>query len=178
VSGDRHSFWAGYSAKSLPPHAFEPVGVAFVCGSISAPGLAESLEHGLKDHPLRPLFVVERPGGKFETTVNLTLKHGVRSALEYAKSGDLAAAKRAGNPDNAPHLEFIDMGGHGYAVVTAGPQAVETEFVCIPRPITRAATADGGPLRYRTVHRAERWKPGERPKLQQRLVEGDAGLSI
>lgn len=178
VSGDRHSFWAGYSAKSLPPHAFDPVGVAFICGSISAPGLAESLEHGLKDHPLRPLFVAERPGGKFEATVNLTLKHGVKTALEYAKSGDLAAAKRVRNPDNAPHLEFIDMGGHGYAVVTAGEEAVETEFVCIPRPITRATTGDGGPLRYRTVHRAERWKPGERPRLQQRLVEGDAGLSI
>ena len=26
VSGDRHSFWAGYAAKALPPHAFEPVG--------------------------------------------------------------------------------------------------------------------------------------------------------
>jgi alkaline phosphatase D len=69
------------------------------------------------------------------------------------------------------------MGGHGYAVVTAGTEAVETEFFCIPRPITRAATADGGPLRYRTVHRAERWRPGERPKLQVRFVEGDAPLS-
>jgi hypothetical protein len=28
VSGDRHSFWAGYAAKALPPQAFEPVGVA------------------------------------------------------------------------------------------------------------------------------------------------------
>ena len=177
VSGDRHSFWAGYSAKALPPQAFEPVGVAFICGSISAPGFAEALEHKLEGHPLRPLFVAERPGGKYETTVNLTLKHGVKSALEYAKSGDLAAAKRVSNPDNAPHLEFLDMGGHGYAVVTAGTEAVETEFVCIPRPITRATTADGGPLRYRSIHRAERWRPGERPKLQRRFVEGDAPLS-
>lgn len=178
VSGDRHSFWAGYSAKALPPRAFEPVGVAFICGSISAPGFAEALEHRPKGHPLLPLFVVERPGGKFETTVNLTLKHGVKSALEYAKSGDLAAAKRVSNPDNAPHLEFIDMGGHGYAVVTAGPEAVETEFVCIPRPITRSTADDGGPLRYRVAHRAERWKPGERPRLQQRIIEGEAPLSI
>src|SRR5205814_4445304 len=35
VSGDRHSFWAGLSAKTLPPKAFEPVGVAFITGSIS-----------------------------------------------------------------------------------------------------------------------------------------------
>ena len=178
VSGDRHSFWAGYAAKALPPQKFEPVGVAFVCGSISAPGLAEALEHGLKDHPLRPLFAVERPGGKYENTINLTLKHGVKSALEYSKSGDLAAAHQVSNPDNAPHLEFVDMGGHGYAVVTAGPQAVESEFVCIPRPIARATTPDGGSLRYRVTHRAERWRANERPKLQQRLVEGDAKLSI
>jgi len=178
VSGDRHSFWAGYAAKALPPQKFEPVGVAFVTGSISAPGLAEALEHGLKDHPLRPLFAVERPGGKYENTINLTLKHGVKSALEYSKSGDLAAAHQVSNPDNAPHLEFVDMGGHGYAVVTAGPQAVESEFVCIPRPIARATTPDGGSLRYRVTHRAERWRAGEPPKLQQRLMEGDAKLSI
>lgn len=39
VSGDRHSFWAGYAARALPPEKFEPVGVAFITGSISAPGL-------------------------------------------------------------------------------------------------------------------------------------------
>jgi alkaline phosphatase D len=178
VSGDRHSFWAGYAAKALPPQKFEPVGVAFVCGSISAPGLAEALEHGLKDHPLRPLFAVERPGGKYENTINLTLKHGVKSALEYSKSGDLAAAHQVSNPDNAPHLEFVDMGGHGYAVVTAGPQAVESEFVCIPRPIARATTPDGGPLRYRVRHRAKLWKKEEKPGLIQQIVEGNADLSV
>jgi hypothetical protein len=120
VSGDRHSFWAGYAAKALPPKEFEPVGVVFIGGSLSSPGLAEASEHRPKDHPLSPLFVAERPGGKFETTINLTLKHGVRSALEFARSGDLAAARRLSNPANAPHLEFIDMGGHGYSVGTHG----------------------------------------------------------
>ena len=33
------------AAKALPPAAFEPVGVAFVTGSISAPGLVEAFEH-------------------------------------------------------------------------------------------------------------------------------------
>ncbi|MBA3897808.1 MAG: alkaline phosphatase D family protein, partial [Sphingomonadaceae bacterium] len=129
VSGDRHSFWAGYSAKALPPKAFQPIGIAFICGSISAPGLAEALEHGLKGHPLRPLFVAQRRDGVYEATLNLTLKHGVKSALEYARTGDLAAARLASNPANAPHLEFVDVGGHGYAVVTAGPDSIEPEFV-------------------------------------------------
>jgi alkaline phosphatase D len=178
VSGDRHSFWAGYAAKSLPPLKFEPIGLAFITGSISAPGLAESLEHGLKDHPLRPLFVVERSGGQFEATVNLAFRHGVRSALEYARTGDLAAARQLTNPDNAPHLEFIDWGGHGYAVVTADGERIASEFVCIPRPITSAPGSDGGPLRYRVVHSAGHWRAGEVPKLERQVIEGDVSLSI
>jgi alkaline phosphatase D len=178
VSGDRHSFWAGYSAKALPPQKFEPIGIAFVTGSISAPGMAEAMEYGLKKHPLRPLFAVEREGGRYEATCNLTLKRGVRSALEYAKSGDIETARRLTNPDNAPHLEFIDMGGHGYSVVTATTEKVQTEFVCIPRPVTRATTPDGGPLRYRVRHTADLWKAGERPQLKQEVIEGEPSLSI
>ena len=178
VSGDRHSFWAGYAAKDLPPRAFEPVGVVFIGGSISSPGLAESLEHGLKNHPLRPLYTVQRADGTHEATVNLTLKRGVRSALEYARTGDIDAARRLTNPGNAPHLEFIDMGGHGYSVVTASAATITTEFVCIPRPIARATTEDGGPIRYRVRHAARRWKPGEAPKLVREEVEGDVRIMV
>lgn len=178
VSGDRHSFWAGYAAKALPPHPFEPVGLAFITGSISAPGLAEALEHGLKSHPLRPLFVADRADAAPEATVNLLVKRGVRSALEYAETGNIERSRALTNPDVAPHVAFVDMGGHGYAIVTAGPDAIETEFICIPRPIARAITPAGGPLRYRVVHRAARWQPGERPELKQHFVEGDAALSI
>ena len=79
VSGDRHSFWAGLAAKALPPAAFEPVGVTFVVGSISAPGMAEANEHNLKqDDPLRPLFVANPGGGPAQPTVNLLLHHGVQ----------------------------------------------------------------------------------------------------
>ena len=42
---------------------------------------------------------------------------------------------------------------------------MRTEFVCIPRPITRSDRPDGGPLRYRVVHTAKLWRPGERPQL-------------
>jgi alkaline phosphatase D len=179
VAGDRHSFWAGVATKSLPPRGFEPVGIAFVTGSISAPGMAESQEHNYpKDDPLRPLYLADREGGKFETTVNLTLHHGVRAALEYATSGDIAKARALRNPDNAPHVSFVDMGGHGYGVVRASVDRMDTEFVCIPRPIERSATEDGGPLRYRVVHSARLWAKGERPVLEQTVVEGDAKLSI
>jgi alkaline phosphatase D len=179
VSGDRHSFWAGYSAKALPPKAFEPVGVAFITGSISAPGVAEALEHNFpKDHPLRALFLADRPGAKPETAMNMLMRHGVRATLEYAKSRDVAKARALSNPDLSPHLEFVDMAGHGYAVVRADGAAFETEFVAIPRPLERDPAPDGGPLAYRVVHRAPLWKAGERPKLEQKVLSGDPKLSI
>ena len=180
VAGDRHSFWAGYAAKALPPALFDPVGIAFITGSLSSPGMVESLEHSLpKDHPLRPIYLADRPGAaKPEPTVNLTLNRGVRSAIEYARSGDIERARAATNPDSAPHIEFVDMGGHGYATVTATSDAIETEFVGIPRPIHRSSSPDGGPILYRVSHRAERWRAGERPRLSQRVLEGDPKLSI
>jgi alkaline phosphatase D len=179
VAGDRHSFWAGLSAKALPPSAFEPVGVAFITGSISAPGMVEAISHGFpKDLPLRALYLRDMPAGPPEPTVNMLMRHGVKSTLEYAKTGDVVKARALSNPDLSPHLSFVDMGGHGYAVVRASAEAFETEFVCIPRPLERATTPDGGPLAYRVVHRAALWKAGERPRLEQKVLEGDPKLSI
>jgi alkaline phosphatase D len=177
VSGDRHSFWAGYASAKLPPAKFEPVGVSFVGGSLVSPGAMESFEHGFrKDRTMRPLYLADRPDGTLAWIYNMLLKHGVRSALEYGKSFDLEKARALSNPALAPHLEFFDAGGHGYATVRLTDTEMRTEFVCIPRPITRATTPDGGPLRYRVAHVAKLWKAGETPKLQMQVLEGDPGL--
>ena len=180
VSGDRHSFWAGYAAKALPPKPFEPVGLAFVTGSVSAPGLLESYEHKFpKDDPLRPLFLADVAGdARPEPTVNMTLHHGVRASLEYAKSRDLAKAHALSNHDHAPHLEFVDMGGHGYSTVRATSREIETEFVCIPRPVKRSEDENGGPLLYRVSHRAPLWRARQRPKLEVKVKEGNPKLSL
>jgi alkaline phosphatase D len=180
VAGDRHSFWAGLAAKSLPPRPFEPVGIAFVTGSISAPGIIEAFEHALpKEHPLRFLFVGQGPGDtRPQPTMNVLLKHGVRSTLEYVKSGDLRKARALSNPDLSPHVSFVDMGGHGYAVVRVTSDMLETEFVCIPRPIERTEREDGGPLLYRTRHHALLWRKGESPKLELKILEGDPRFSV
>ena len=180
VSGDRHSFWAGYAVAELPPRKFEPVGLSFVGGSMTSPGAMESFEHRLpKDLPIRALFLADRPDGrKPDWTYNMLLRHGVRSCLEYAKSFDLGRARQLSNPELAPHLEFVDMGGHGYAKVRLSADEMRTEFVCIPRPVTRSGRPDGGPLRYRVVHSARLWRAGERPKLDQQVIEGDPGLAI
>jgi alkaline phosphatase D len=179
VSGDRHAFWAGYATAELPPGKFEPVGLSFVGASLTSPGAMEGNEHNLpKDAPLRALFLADKEGAKPEWTFNMLLKHGVRSCLEYAKSFDLKRARSLSNPDLAPHVEFVDAGGHGYAKVRLSAIEMRTEFVCIPRPITRSERADGGPMRYRVVHTAALWKSGERPKLKTSVLEGDVGLSI
>jgi len=180
VSGDLHSFWAGYASAQLPPGTFEPVGLSFVGASLTSPGAMEALEHNLKkDLPFRPLYLADRPdGAKPDWTYNMLLRHGVRSCLEYAKTFDLERARALSNPALAPHLEFVDMGGHGYATVRLSADEMRTEFVCIPRPIARSERPDGGPLRYRVVHIAKLWGPGDRPKLTQQVLEGDPGLAI
>lgn len=177
VSGDRHSFWAGYAAPRLPPAKFDPVGLSFITGSVSAPGLGEACEF-FKPSTVLPLYVRKPAGGEPEHTINMTIKRGVRAALEYAASGDIAKARALTNPDVSPHVSFVDMAGHGYSVVTASASAIETEFVCVPRPITRATTPDGGAIRYRVAHRAKRWRGGAAPKLEQRIIEGDPKLSV
>ena len=180
VAGDLHSFWAGYASAQLPPGKFEPVGLSFTGGSMSSVGGGEANEYAIKkDDKFRPLYLADKPGAaKPESTQNMMLRHGVRSCFEYAKSLDRGKARALSNPDVAPHLKFVDIGGHGYATVRLDGQEMRTEFVCIPRPIVRAGTPDGGPIRYRIVHSAKLWAPGERPKLEQKVLEGDPGLSI
>jgi alkaline phosphatase D len=180
IAGDRHAFWAGLAAKSLPPGPFVPVGIAFVTGSISAPTVVEALEYKLpKDHPLRSLYVGQAPSdSRPQPTLNLLLRHGVRACLENAKSGDIAKARELSNPELAPHVAFVDMGGHGYSVVRATSDMLETEFVCIPRPIERSDRPDGGPLKYRARSRTALWKKGETPRLQMEILEGDPKFSV
>jgi alkaline phosphatase D len=180
VAGDLHSFWAGYASAQLPPGKFEPVGLSFTGGSMTSVGGAEANEYVIKkDNKFRPLYLADRPGlPRPECSHNMMLRHGVRSCFEYAKSFDKPKALALSNPEVAPHLKFVEIGGHGYATVRVTGDEMRTEFVCIPRPIARSGTPDGGPLRYRIVHTAKLWQPGERPQLVQQVLEGDPGLSI
>jgi alkaline phosphatase D len=177
VAGDKHSFWAGYVTKDLPPVGFDPVGVEFVTGSISSQGMFEVQELTMPaTAPLRRLYLHDRPDGTKEPAINMTVRHGVRASLELARSHDVAAALALSNPDVAPHLTFTDLAGMGFATVRASADGLETEFVCIQRPLERSDRPDGGPLRYRVVHRVPRWGPGERPRMESALVEGTAPL--
>jgi alkaline phosphatase D len=163
IAGDRHSFWAGLAAKS-----------------ISAPGMVEALEYNFpKSHPLRSLYLGQGPADHGpQPTMNMLLRHGVRSCLEYARNGDIVKARALSNPDLSPHVSFVDMGGHGYSVVRITSDSMETEFVCIPRPIERGDQPDGGALRYRVKVRAPLWDSGRAPKLDVQILEGDPRFSV
>ena len=179
VAGDRHAFHAGLASKALPPKKYEPLGVEFITGSISQQTLFEVMEVTMaKDHLKRVLHLIDQPDGKVIPSMNVTPMHGVLSTLKLKETGDMEQARAVRNPEVAPHLSFLDFGGHGYAFVTATPDQLSTEFVCIPRPLERSERPDGGPLVYRVVHRTRLWKAGETPKLEQEILEGDPRYSI
>ena len=180
VAGDRHSFQAGLLSESLPPKRFEPVAVEFVTGSVSAPTMFEGASYNLpKDHPLRSVYLYKpADGSAVQPAINLSLMHGVKSGLEMQKSGDLRRALAVSNPEVAPHLSFMDLSGHGYAVVRAGSDALDVEFVCIRRPVERSESPDGGPLAYRVLHRVKLWPRGEAPRLEKKIIEGTPPLIV
>jgi alkaline phosphatase D len=180
IAGDRHSFQAGVLSRSLPPEPFEPVAVEFVTGSVSAPGLAEAAEYKVpKDHPLRALYLYQAPGqARLEPAMNVSLVHGVRSSLILQATGDRRQALAARNSDVAPHLSFMDVGGHGYSVVRTDADALEVEFVCVPRPLEPSGRAHGGPIAYRVAHRVRRWTASMRPCVERTKLEGAPPLFI
>jgi alkaline phosphatase D len=104
--------------------------------------------------------------------------HGVRASLALQKTGNLHEALKESNAELAPHLCFVDLGGHGYSTVRATAEELEVEFVCIPRPIERSHREDGGPLAYRVTHRVKLWKPGSAPRLERRAQEGTLPLVL
>jgi alkaline phosphatase D len=180
IAGDRHAFQAGSLSPSLPPDPFEPVAVEFVTGSISAPGLFEAATYKVpKDHPLRPLYLYQPSGpAPVEPAMNVSLLHGVRASFALQRTGDPRQALAARNPDVAPHLSFMDVGGHGYGSVRADSEALEVEFVCVPRPTEASGSADGGPIAYRVSHRVKIWKAGTPPRLERTKLEGTLPLVL
>jgi alkaline phosphatase D len=185
IAGDRHSFQAGVLSTSLAPRDMVPVAAEFVTGSISAPGLFEAAEYRIPaDHPLRALYLYDPPPDASglrpapQPAINVTLMHGVRASFALQKTHDASQALAARNPEVAPHLSFMDAGGHGYAVVRATASELVVEFVGIPRPVERIDRPDGGPLAYRVAHRVAAWEAGGAPRLERVSAEGTLPLVL
>jgi alkaline phosphatase D len=180
IAGDRHAFSAGLVSSDGETLPNDSVIAEFITGSVSAPGLFEAAEYALPSkHPLRAIYLYEPGGGKpVQPAINLSMMHGVQSSLALQRTGDLSQALAASNPDLAPQLAFADVGGHGYAMVRATTDALEVEFVCIPRPLERSDRPDGGPLAYRVTHRVRHWAPGETPRVDRVSAEGELPLGV
>ena len=118
------------------------------------------------------------PESPAQPAMNLSMMHGVRASLALQKTGDLRQALAARNSEVAPHLSFMDAGGHGYSVVRAGSDELEVEFVCIVRPVERTNRDDGGPLAYRVVHRVKRWGRDVAPTLERTSHDGTLPLVL
>jgi alkaline phosphatase D len=108
----------------------------------------------------------------------MLLRHGVRSCLAYQESGDIAKARAVSNPHLAPHLSFVDMGGHGYAIVRASKNDFVTEFICIPRPLERSAGADGGAVLYRIRFSTPLWKTDQVAQMKADVLAGNPRFSL
>jgi alkaline phosphatase D len=156
-----------------------PVAAEFVTGSVSAPGIYEAVEYTIpRDHPLRALYVYEDANKTNRPAINVTLMHGVRASMELQRTHDPRAARAARNPEVAPHLAFMDAGGHGYAAVRATADALEVEFVAVPRPVERVDGEDGGPLAYRVTHRVALWNRDTAPRVERTRAEGELPLVL
>jgi alkaline phosphatase D len=156
------------------------VAVEFVTGSVSAPGLFEAAEYNVgKDHPLRAIYLYQpADSARPQPAINFSIMNGVQASLALQKTGNVNQALAQRNRDVAPHLSFMDAGGHGYSVVRAGSDDLEVEFVCIPRPVEANDHVDGGPLAYRVMHRTKRWRPGVPPRVERTVVEGTLPLNL
>ena len=127
VAGDRHSFWAGLAAKALPPQPFDPIGVAFITGSVSAPTLVGAGAHRRRRTRCGRCFssTARRRASRTPPSTSL-IRHGVRSCLEFQKT---AIGSRA--PCRTRALAAPVVPGHGrarYATVRSRA-TLETDFV-------------------------------------------------
>jgi alkaline phosphatase D len=104
--------------------------------------------------------------------MNVSMMHGVRASLVLQKTKDVRQAFAERNTEVAPHLTFMDAGGHGYSVVHVNDHDLEVEFVCIPRPLEQNNRVDGGPLAYRVLHRVKRWNRNTAPRLERTITDG------
>ena len=60
------------------------------------------------------MFLGQGPGDdRPQPTINMLVRHGVRSCLEYAKSGDVQKARQLSNRDLSPHLSFVTWAAMG-----------------------------------------------------------------
>ena len=122
ITGDLHTFLAGYLKRNFDNPFESPLGIELMVGSISSANVAEDIESAL-DLPSSPL-----PGKLFGVPPNL-----------------LDPLIRAANP----HIKYWDSSTHGYAVLTITPTLLTCAFKAVTT--IREPTATLVPLKTFTI---------------------------
>jgi alkaline phosphatase D len=113
ITGDLHTFLAGYLKRDFDNPFQSPVGIELMVGSISSANLAEDIESAV-DLPSAPV-----PAKHMGIPPNL-----------------LDPVIRAANP----HIKYWDSSTHGYAVLTITPSLLTCEFKAVSTVREPAAT--------------------------------------
>lgn len=113
ITGDLHTFLAGYLKRDFDNPFESPLGIELMVGSISSANLAEEIESGLS-LPSSPL-----PAKQMGVPPNL-----------------LDPLIRAANP----HIKYWDSSTHGYAVLTLTPAQMTCEFKAVSTILEPTAT--------------------------------------
>jgi alkaline phosphatase D len=122
ITGDLHTFLAGYLKRDFDNPFESPVGIELMVGSISSANLEEEIESTV-DLPSAPL-----PAKAMGIAPNL-----------------LEPVIRAANP----HIKYWDSSTHGYGVLTITPTLLTCEFKAVST--IRAPTATLAPLQTFTI---------------------------
>ena len=122
LTGDLHTFLAGYLKSDFDNPFESPMGIELMVGSISSANLAEEIESAV-DLPSRPM-----PAKQFGVAPNL-----LAPLIEL----------------NNPHIKYWDSSTHGYAILTLTPAQLTCVFKAVTT--IRTPTADLVTLRTFTV---------------------------
>jgi alkaline phosphatase D len=122
ITGDLHTFLAGYLKRDFDNPFESPVGIELMVGSISSANLAEDLES-----------VIELPSAPVPAK-----QMGIAPNL-------LDPVIRAANP----HIKYWDSSTHGYAVLTITPALLTCEYKAVST--VREPTATLVPLQTFTI---------------------------
>ena len=112
--------------------------------------------HMKPDAAMRTLLLGPGDPAKAAPLANMLYIHGVKACLEFNKSGDLQKAKALSNPELAPHLNFLDLEGHGYALVTTARARAGLRIRLHSQPLS--------------AHRCGRWRRRALPRAAHRAV--------
>lgn len=102
ITGDLHSFFAGYLRPDFDRRSEDPVGVEFMAGSVTSSTLLEIALDWIQDLP-----TVNR-----QSITGEEMKRAFTNILQ---------------PSN-PHIEFFNVTRHGYGVAEVTPEAFVCEF--------------------------------------------------